>query len=414
MAAQLLRPIAAHLRDSLVPVGRNARVLGLLHLADAIGKGLFLSASAIYFITVKHLTAGQIALGFSAAGLSGFAASLVLGVVADRVRATRLLFLMLALQALGFMLYPLVGSAASFYLLITCIGIAEYGGGPPFASIVASLFEQESRVRVRATLRSIYNVGFSLGSGMVALAVLIGPHAIRSLPILSGILLATSAILTLRLPSIERLASRSARLFGAVRNPRFLSVVCLSTPLASHASIILVALPLWVVSRTEAPRSVVPLVLIANTVLVVLFQVKVSAGAESVPGAARVARRAGMWLAAGCLVVTVTSRVGGLAAAVLVCVAVALLTMAELQQSASAWGLAHGLAPEDAQAEYVGAFNLHSVAQGVFGPSLLVAAFSLTGSFGWVLIAAVVLGAAVLIVPAAAAADRSLAIGEAP
>ncbi|MER7330072.1 MULTISPECIES: hypothetical protein [unclassified Micromonospora] len=61
-----------------------------------------------------------------------------------------------------------------------------------------------------------------------------------------------------------------------------------------------------------------------------------------------------------------------------------------MQQAASAWGLAHELAPESAQAEYLGAFNLHGVAQNVFCPALLVAALGATGSWGWVAVAAAV------------------------
>jgi hypothetical protein len=121
-----------------------------------------------------------------------------------------------------------------------------------------------------------------------------------------------------------------------------------------------------------------------------------------VAGAALVARRAGLWLAAGCLVVALAARLNTVASVILICVAVLLLTLAELQQGASAWGLAHGLAPEHAQAEYFGAFNLYNVAQSVFGPALLVGLVGWAGAWGWVLVA-VVGAAAGLLMPSVVA-----------
>ncbi|MEH1097777.1 MFS transporter [Micromonospora sp. CPCC 205561] len=406
MRHKLARTAVGHLRESLVPEGRDARLLGALHFADAAGKGVFLSGSAIYFTSVTGLSATQVGIGLSAAGASGFVASLLLGVAADRVGARRLLFAMLVAQSVGFALYPLVGGAAAFYALVTAVGFAEYGGGPAFGSIVASLFEPKDRVRVRAVLRSLFNLGFSLGSGVTALAVLLGGPAVRALPLVTCALLAGSAALTLRLPAGGTVAGPSTRWFGAVRDVRFMRVVALSAPLALHASIILVALPLWIVTQTDAPPVLVPILLVSNTVLVVLLQVRASRGAETVLGAASVARRSGLWLAGGCLLAAVAGVLGSVSAALLICVAMLLLTVAELQQAASAWGLAHGLAPESSQAEYLGAFNLHGVAQNVFGPALLVAALGATGPWGWVIVAAVAAVAALLIPGAAAAAQR--------
>jgi len=394
-----------HLQQSLVPDGRDARLLGALHFADAMGKGVFLSGSAVYLTTVSGLSATEVGLGLSAAGASGFVASLVFGVVADRVGAARLLAVMLGLQALGFLCYPLVGGPVAFAVLATALGFAEYGGGPPFGAIVGRLFDADHRVRVRAVMRSLFNLGFSAGSGLTALAVLGGDTLLRALPFATSALLAASAVLTLRLPAVGNLVRQPKRFFSAVRDGRFVRVVLLSAPLALHASIILVALPLWIVTRTSAPPVLVPVLLVLNTVCVVLFQVWASRGAETVAGAARVARRSGAWLVAGCLLVAVAALLESTVATVVICGAMLVLTLSELQQSSSAWGLAHGLAPEDALAEYLGTFNLHTVAQNVFGPAILVATLGAVGTWGWVVVAAVVSVAALLMPMAAAAAD---------
>jgi MFS family permease len=391
-----------HVRESLVPHGRDARTLAALHLADAVGKGVFLSSSAVYFVTVKGFSAVEVGLGFSIAGATGFVASLVLGILADRVGPVRMLAAMLGLQAVGFFLYPAVHGVAAFYVLIAAIGFVEFGGGPAFAAIVGALFPPSQRVGVRAVLRSVFNVGFSVGSVLTGLAILGGPA--RLLPLITGALLAVSALVTLRLPPVPA-APRDAggtRMFSALRDVRFMSVAALSAPLALHAPALLVGLPLWIVTRTSAPPSLVSALLVGNTVIAILFQVRASRGASDVAGAALVARRAGLWLAAGCLVVALAARLNTVASVILICVAVLLLTLAELQQGASAWGLAHGLAPEHAQAEYFGAFNLYNVAQSVFGPALLVGLVGWAGAWGWVLVA-VVGAAAGLLMPSVVA-----------
>jgi hypothetical protein len=401
-----------YVRENLVPDGRDARTLAALHLADAVGKGVFLSSSAVYFVTVKGFSAVEVGLGFSIAGATGFVASLVLGVLADRIGPVRMLASMLGLQALGFFLYPAVHSVAAFYVLIAAIGFVEFGGGPAFAGIVGALFPPSDRVRVRAVLRSVFNIGFSVGSVLTGLAILGGPA--RSLPLITGALLAVSALVTLRLPAIPPAPrGERTRMFSAVRDVRFMSVAALSAPLALHAPALLVGLPLWIVTRTSAPPSLVSALLVGNTVLAILFQVRASRGASDVAGAAVVARRAGFWLAGGCLVVALAAQLNTVTSVVFICVAVILLTLAELQQGASAWGLAHGLAPENAQAEYFGAFNLYNVAQSVFGPALLVGVVGWAGAWGWVLVA-LVGAAAGLVMPAAAAAARVSLVACAP
>jgi hypothetical protein len=204
------------------------------------------------------------------------------------------------------------------------------------------------------------------------------------------------------------------RRFGALRDVRFVALTALSAPLALHASLLLVVLPLWAVTRTDAPHALVPLLLIANTVVVVLFQVPASKGAETVAGAARLARRSGGRLAAACAVCACAAYGNALTASAVLIAATLLFTLAELQQSASGWGLSHGLAPDHAQGEYLGTFQLHMVAQGVLGPGIVSAAALSWGAWGWAAVAAAVLAAGVLIVPLAAAAQRATTTPDAP
>jgi hypothetical protein len=155
--------------------------------------------------------------------------------------------------------------------------------------------------------------------------------------------------------------------------------------------------------------------LVINTVFVILFQVWASKGAETVAGAAVTGRRAGLWIVAGCAAASVTALSDNLALVLVAIVATVLvLSVAEVLQSASAWGLAFGLAPKHAEGEYLGAFDLHVATQNVVGPVILSGVVIALGFWGWAVLAAVMLAAAWLIVPAARRSAEAMALSAAP
>ena len=88
-------------------------------------------------------------------------------------------------------------------------------------------------------------------------------------------------------------------------------------------------------------------------------------------------------------------------AACILIAAILLFSVAEVLQSASGWALAFGLAPRHAQGEYLGAFELHLIVQGIVGPVILAAVVITYGFWGWAATAIAVLAASALIVPVA-------------
>ncbi|MFD6679665.1 MFS transporter [Micromonospora parva] len=386
----------------LVPTDPLRRKLIAIRLAESIGKGVFLSGSVVYFTLRVGLDARQVGLGLSAAGLSAFLSSVLFGVIADRVGARRLLVILFAALAVGFGLYSLVDSATAFFALVVAVGFLEYGTGPTNGALIGSLVPAEERVKLKAMMRSVFNIGFSIGIGVAAVAAL-SQRLLVLIPLTTAALMAGAALLVTRLPDVPpRPAPVGFKRFAAVRDPRFLAVIGVSTILASHVSIILVTMPLWALNRTDLPHFLIPLLLIVNTAFVILFQVRASRGADTVHGAGRLARRSGYWLAGGCAVLAVTALDDNVVlASVAIVAAVLILSVAEVMQAASGWGLAFGLAPEHAQGEYLGAFDLHVITQNIIGPAALSGLVIAFGFWGWLGIAVAALVASALIIPAA-------------
>ncbi|MEV7095354.1 MFS transporter [Amycolatopsis sp. NPDC051045] len=399
------------LLSRVIPPDSLRRRLIAIRLAESAGKGVFISGSVVYFTLHVGLSAGQVGLGLTAAGFSGLVSSVVFGMLADRVSRRRLLCVLFLTLAAGFGLYSLVDSAAAFFALVMCVGFVEYGTSPTMSALMGTLVPPGERVQLKAMMRTVFNIGFSLGIGGAAVAAL-SPGLLIAIPLTTAVLMVVAAVLVTRLPAGERKAIPSGlKRFAAVRDLPFLGVIGVSAVLASHMTIVLVTLPLWALSRTSVPHFVVPLLLIFNTAFVILFQVRVSKGAETVAGASSTARRSGYWLAGACLLIALTAVTGNVVVVTAAIVAaVILLSTAEIMQSASAWGLGFGLAPEHAQGEYLGAFDLHVITQNIAGPAVLTGVVVALGPWGWLVIVAVVLVAATVITPAARHSERRLAV----
>src|SRR5215831_4905086 len=77
-----------------IPARGAGRTLALVSFIDSIGTGLFLAGSAIFFVRSIGLSAAQVGLGLSIAGVVGFATTVPMGVLGDRVGPRRLFVLL--------------------------------------------------------------------------------------------------------------------------------------------------------------------------------------------------------------------------------------------------------------------------------------------------------------------------------
>jgi MFS family permease len=386
-----------------------ARTLGALHFVDSLGNGLFMAGSAVYFVTVAGLPATVVGLGLSAAGLSGFVASLVFGRMTDKVGARRLLTVLLFLLAGAYALYPTVHSPAVYFPVVVLIGALEYGCGPAFGALIADLVPDGERVTARAALRSLFNAGFSAGALVAAALISLGKDALGLLPLGNGLTFLAAAAMVLKLPANgARAAADGGKPFRVLRDLPFLAVIGSSSLLALHSAVLLAGIPLWIVRNTDLPRGLVPLILAVNTVLVVLFQVAAARGSENLDGAVRAARKSGAVSVLACAALAAGTLTGSWVTGAITLGAVLLFTLAELWQSASGFGLGFGLAPEQARGEYLGAFHLHMVVQATLGPALV--AFLVVGhdSLGWLALAALFVAGTAAIGPSVDRARRNL------
>jgi MFS family permease len=389
-----------------------------MRILNSFGDGLFLTGSMIYFTRVAGLSATQIGTGLSAAGVVGFAATGLLGFLTDRYGPRRVLIVFNTLQCLAFIAYSQARDFWSFTLIACVISALDFGKSPAAAAFVRQIGGEADRVAIRARTRTMSNVGICLGSLVASGVLLFHSHLAYYLLILGdGASFGISAAVVASIPgAIEKQAKRKASMpsLTALRNKHIMLVTLLNAVLGIHATLVSVLLPLWIVERERTVGTwLVGFLFILNTVLVIAFQVPVSANSDTMPGMIAKARQAALLMLGASVLLGVGTGFGAALAIPAVILSGSLLAFAEMTQAASAWAISYELAPIENQGQYLGVFGMSMALQSIVGPvgcAFLVMRLGLTG---WLIIGACVMCASLLLGPATRKAIESLHVNEA-
>ncbi len=394
----------------LLPPPGLPRRLCLQSALYAVGSGVFLSGNAVFFTQIVGLSAAQVGVGISIAGVVAFIASVPVGALVDRIGPLRSWLVGALAEGCIYLAYPWARGVAAFLAIVILLALVESAGNSGRGAYTLDALDRELRVKVLAYVRSALNIGFTVGALLGGLALATGSRqAIMAVPLVAGFLMLLNSLLISRLPKParhEQAGPRPSRL-AALRDRPFLAMSLLNGLVASHGVLLTVVFPLWLVERTNAPHALLAWLFALNTVLAVGLQVWAARGAESVPGAIRACRIAAVFIAIGCVAVMFTAGTPRLLTILLLIVAYVGITFGELFQSGGGWGLASELSPPGQRAQYQGAFRLGGQLQSMLGPAAFTALAVTWNPIGWLLIAVLIALAAVALGPAARASANS-------
>ncbi len=346
----------------------------------------------------------------------------MIGWLADRWTPRKLLVILNLYRAVGFTAYVFADDFLSFLLIAAFLGVGEQAVFPIYQALAEQMAGADGRVAMMARMRVVFNVGFTLGGLLASIAIAVGTRAAFSVIVLgnaASFVVAALLLSRLRLRNpvtpAEQKAKKSPLRLVALRDLRYVAVSAVNGVLVLHMALLGIGVPLWVSEHTSAPKALVGLLLVVNTVLAVAFQVRASAGTENVAGGVRAMHKAAVALVGACALFALAGFDLPVAAVVAALVlGLVLLTGGELYQSAGGWGLSYALAPDRSRAEYLATFNLGTSAQFVLGPTIVTVGVIGNGTVGWVVLGAFFLLAGAVVGPLARAAEKRPALRSDP
>jgi MFS family permease len=373
------------------PRGRSQRRLLAASFADATGTGLFLPLSVIYLTRIVGLSPTRAGLGLTIAGFLAIAATPVSGALLSRFDARRVVLGCFVASAVGFAAYIFVGSFVSFLAVAIVIQFAGRMERPATAVLVLGLTPGPDQVVGLAWQYSLRNLGYGIGGLLAALALLAhGKAPFVVLLAANAASYAMAGLLVTRVPAVrpaERLAGRATGYREVIRDRPYLGLTLLNVIMALHDSVLIVAMPLWIVTRTDAPVPVTGLLFALNTVLVVLLQVRATRKIAARGGLARSYRTAAICFVLACGAFAFAAGAPAAVAIVLLVIALGALTRAEIENSAGEALLSVKLAPARLRERYLSVFKTSMAAQQAVGPLLVTSVLAGWGRLGWLALA---------------------------
>ncbi|MFC1406072.1 MULTISPECIES: MFS transporter [Streptacidiphilus] len=363
-------------------------------LASSTGKGIFLTSGVLYFTRAARIPAQEVGIGLSAAGIASVVAGICAGYLSDRRGPRAVLMGSLLLGALATAAFLPVHGFWAFLLVVVAATSAQSSLLVARGPIINHLAEGRPQ-ELRAYIRSVTNIGISVGAalaGWAAQADTVGTY--RQLVLVNCGCFLAAAALAFRIPRMApiRQTTEGPR-WTALRDRPYLTLALLDGVLSIQYRVLTVAVPLWIVGATSAPRWAVSAAVVLNTVIVILFQVRASRRVDSLRAAALTLRRSGCAFLLACAAMAWASGIPPTAALVVLGAAVAVHSVGELWQAAGGFEVSNVLAPEHALGQYLGVFGVGMGLAESFGPALLTWLCIGWGKPGWFVLGALFLAA---------------------
>ena len=402
--------------ERLLPDNPLARALAVRSALYAVGSGSFLTGSAFYFTHVVGLTAAQVGLGLTLAGVASFVTAVPLGGLADRFGPRRVWIVSSTLTAALFLTWPLARGFGPFVAIMVLEAVIDAAGSAARGAYTLDAFPREDRVRSMAYQRSALNIGFTVGAGVGGIALgLPTDVGILAIPYLTAAILAVGTALLFRLPEVGRRSTAPAAPVdeaptpAALRNVGYLLMSVCNGVLTTNQVLLNVVIPLWLVQETDAPRVLLAWLFGTNMVLAVLLQVPASRGADTVNGALRASQISGAFFVASCFIVLLTHSTIGWVTIILVWIGHVTVTGAELFESAGQWGFQSELSDPSRRGEYQGVSKVGFAIGTLWAPAAYTYLAIDLHAVGWMIIAGIVVLATVALRPSVRMAERYLA-----
>jgi MFS family permease len=390
--------------------------LSVQSLLFAIGEGTFMTGSAVFFTQVVGLTAAQVGLGLTIAGIAAFAAAYPMGRLVDRIGPKQSWAISALGQASMFAVWPFIDGFEGYLAMAVAMEVIGALGNAAHGAYTIDVLPPGERVKSRAYMYSALNVGFTLGSLLGGIALAFDSNdVITMVPWFTAVVFVINAAAITRLPKASHdLKTREERAVkvpgpGPMRNLGWMLTMFFTGVLWNNQVLLNLVIPLWLVEETDAPRVLLAFLFGTNTVMCIFLPMLASRGVKDVSTALKAIRISTCFFVISCVITLSTHDTIGWATIALVWLGHVTVTGAELYLSAASWSFEAELMDPRRRGEYQGAAELSGTLGRVWAPAAFTFLAMNWGAAGWLVIAGLVTAAAVGLHPAARLAQRFLA-----
>ena len=393
-------PAAASLIDVDAAPRSLLRRVYVAQLSTALGDGAVLTTATLYFAVISGFGEGVVGPALGGGALAGLLLSVPLGILADRIGLARMAALLSAVAATAMVLFSVAQSPAAYVVGALCWGIAQASLMPVRQALAASQVPLGGRVRLRAILHTLLNIGMGLGAAWGAVAIALQLHEVFvGTFIVNAVICMLTGIgyLTLHASSKAALAGLPPAESAAWRDRRLLALTALAAMLQFAMPILSVLVPIWVVTKTAAPEWLPAAALVMNMLIVVATQLRWATWVNTASRARLSVLVAGGSAVAACIVLGAAPLLNAAGATVATIVGVVLITVTEVCAGAASWFQLTRLSPVGRQGEFQAVFSTATTLARIVGPAALLPLVIAFGLPAWAILGVVIAVAAVLL-----------------
>ncbi|SCF42522.1 MFS transporter [Micromonospora mirobrigensis] len=377
---------------------RGGAVLVAALTVDAIGNGLFMPLSLVYFLALTDVPLGQLGLLLSAATALTLAVPLWAGALADRFGALPVVVAAQLVQAAGYLAYSRVAGPAGVFAAAALVALGVRFFWSTVFTLVADYVDGRGGGWTSDTWYSVSNgarsAGLAIGGLATGLLVANGqPAAYRATAWVAAgcFTLAAGAIAAaVRAPRTAATPTATGRdgYPALLRDRPFLGLVTVNTAHALTSMMLGLALPTVVLADLRAPAWLTAAVLAGNAFLIAALAGPVGTRLPRYRRSRTIALAATLWTVWGVAMATLGPGPPALVATLLVA-ATLLCTVAELAHAPASVALAAAVAPAGSRGRYLAVFQYSWTVASMLAPAFFATLHEVDGAAPWLVLALV-------------------------
>ncbi|MEN3358122.1 MAG: hypothetical protein V7637_2104 [Mycobacteriales bacterium] len=360
---------------------------------DALGSGLYLPLSLIYFTLVSRIPLADVGFALSASNAVTLMVPLISGICADRFGPRRVVVVAQLLQAAGFCAYLAVHSLPTLLVATLVVGCGERTFWTTVYTLIAQSRSDGQLDTWYARVSVIRNLGLGAGTLLSGVAL-----SIDSRPVYQGVVVANVLSFLVAAGLLGRFGADAVRsgprertaggYRTILRDRPFLAFTATNVAYSLCLTIVTVAMSVYVVDGLQGSGWLVGVLFAVNTGLIIVAQSRVTRAVAAARRTRVLAGAGALWVV-WALSLAAAPLLPRAALAPYLIAGIALFTLAEMMQSPTSTALAAAVGEGRIQGRYMAVYGYGYQLAKIIAPTLFAQLYGVRTALPWLVLAAI-------------------------